>query len=845
MSKEGFDIKETARPATPPDVVIEQHENVEEKLEVTAEEKAKLNEGLQDITLERTIKIIKELVYMHEADQNFSGETLNSMKDFLANPPIDDVPEKNETLRLMKLEALLATENSPYAEVRAVADPTDDPDMPCSTLRAWFLGIIFCCFGVFIDTLFAFRYPNISVSANVAQLVAYPAGTFLARVLPKWSFTICGQKFELNPGPFSAKEHMMITIMANVAFTSPYTVAIIPVQALPQYFNMPFARDRGYQICISLAVNLFGVGLAGVLRRFLVYPSVAIWPMALQYVALIKAFHSEKDEPVRGPLKRVYTWSREKIFLWATLFMGIYFMLPGYLFGAMSLFSWMTWISPNNIHLDAVAGVAGGLGLNPWPTFDWNLSGYSGLYMPTFSIVNQIVGVLIAAVMILVIWYSNAWQTGYLPINSNRTFDNTGSRFNVTKVLNSKGLFDEASYQQYSQPWFSAGYIVYTIWCFASYTAALSYVYFFYRQTIVRGFQAIWRQVRGKVEDGEVEEDIHYRLMKRYKEVPDWHYVILLIVPIVFGIAALTGWPTGASVGALFYGLLIPVIFILPIGIIQAVTGMPIAINTLAAIIGGLINAGNANGLIFFKCWAYISSWQALGFLSDLKLAHYVKVPPRTAFWCQIVATIIFAVVSSLQMNFIMAIKDVCTPDAPFRFTCPYQTSFFTVTLFYGVLSPKRLFGAGQRYSMMLLGFPLGFLLVFLYWLLQKKYPRSSFVRQIHPVMLCMGPVSFGAPYNLAFHLPNLYVNLFSFVYIRKRYLAFWSKWNYVISAAFSCGIAISALIIFFALQIPKDGNLVVNWWGNNVVNEGCEGSGGCPRLELGDSGTFGPASWS
>lgn len=423
-----------------------------------------------------------------------------------------------------------------------------------------------------------------------------------------------------------------------------------------------------------------------------------------------------------------------------------------------------------------MAGVAGGLGLNPWPTFDWNLSGYSGLYMPTFSIVNQIVGVLIAAVMILVIWYSNAWQTGYLPINSNRTYDNTGSRFNVTKILNSKGLFDEASYQQYSQPWFSAGYIVYTIWCFASYTAALSYVYFFYRQTIVRGFQAIWRQVRGKVEDGEVEEDIHYRLMKRYKEVPDWHYVILLIVPIVFGIAALTGWPTGASVGALFYGLLIPVIFILPIGIIQAVTGMPIAINTLAAIIGGLINAGNANGLIFFKCWAYISSWQALGFLSDLKLAHYVKVPPRTAFWCQIVATIIFAVVSSLQMNFIMAIKDVCTPDAPFRFTCPYQTSFFTVTLFYGVLSPKRLFGAGQRYNMMLLGFPLGFLLVFLYWLLQKKYPRSSFVRQIHPVMLCMGPVSFGAPYNLAFHLPNLYVNLFSFVYIRKRYLAFWSK---------------------------------------------------------------------
>jgi hypothetical protein len=77
---------------------------------------------------------------------------------------------------------------------------------------------------------------------------------------------------------------------------------------------------------------------------------------------------------------------------------------------------------------------------------------------------------------------------------------------------------------------------------------------------------------------------------------------------------------------------------------------------------------------------------------------------------------------------------------------------------------------------MLLLGFPVGFLIVFAYWALQKKYPRSTFVRKLHPVMLCMGPVSYGAPYNIAFLLPNAYVYLLSFGYIRKRYLAFWSK---------------------------------------------------------------------
>jgi hypothetical protein len=123
---------------------------------------------------------------------------------------------------------------------------------------------------------------------------------------------------------------MLITIMANCSYTAPYTNYIIPVQAMPQFFNMPFARNIGYQITISLAVNLFGLGMAGILRRFLVFPSVAIWPANLPLIALIKAFHSGKDEPVPGPFNRIYTWSRMKIFLWATLLMSVYFVLPGY-----------------------------------------------------------------------------------------------------------------------------------------------------------------------------------------------------------------------------------------------------------------------------------------------------------------------------------------------------------------------------------------------------------------------------------------------------------------------------------------------------------------------------------
>ncbi|ORX39551.1 OPT oligopeptide transporter protein-domain-containing protein [Kockovaella imperatae] len=812
------------------------------ELGTNANEILELEEQVGSLTLERTVRIITELVQMHKGDPNFSYEMYDKMETFIADPSIVASPDKHaDLIYAMKLEAILATENSPYPEVRANVDPVDDPDLPCSTVRAWSMGIVFSVFGTFIDTLFAFRYPGISIGVNVAQLVAYPIGCFFARVLPDWRVSVFGSEISLNPGPFNRKEHMLITIMANVSFGAPYTFYIIPVQAMPQYFNMPFAKRPGYQICISLAVNLFGYGMAGILRRFLVWPSIAIWPSSLSTIALIKAFHEGSNEPVQGPFKRLYRASREKIFLVGTAGMFCYWLFPGYIFGALSIFSWMTWIAPNNVTLDAICGIQGGLGLNPWPTFDWNIFGGSGLYLPTFAVVNQCIGIVVAALMIIGVWFSNAWNTGYLPINSNGPFDDTGNRYNATRVLDSDGALNEELYQDYSQPWFSAGYIVYNIFAFAQYTACFTYVWMFHSSTIKTGLKGIYRNVFKKGQEEELEEDVHFRLMQAYRDAPDWWYVVLLIVPFFFGIAAVAAYPTHASVGALFYGILIPVVFIIPIGVIQAVTGISVALNIIGDILGGLINAGHPNGLMYFKCWAYLSSWQALSFANDLKLAHYQKIPPRVTFMAQIVATFIFSVVSALEFNFIMGLRDVCTPDAAFRFTCPYQTSFFTATIFWGVIGPKKLFGPGQRYNMMLLGFPLGLVLVLIYWGLLKAFPKKKWIRNFHPVMLITGPVGYGAPYNLAFNLGNLYVNLLSFQYIRKHYLAFWAKWNYVISAAFSCGIALCGLFIFFALEIPKSGTLAFpTWWGNTVTGLGCEGDYGCPRLVLAEGGHFG-----
>lgn len=110
---------------------------------------------------------------MHRYDHNFPRAALDRMEEFVNDPDVLANPDKHvELIREVKLECILSLENSPYLEVRANVDPTDDPTMPCFTVRVWIIGSIFCAAGSFIDTLFGYRNPPVYVSANVGQLLA-------------------------------------------------------------------------------------------------------------------------------------------------------------------------------------------------------------------------------------------------------------------------------------------------------------------------------------------------------------------------------------------------------------------------------------------------------------------------------------------------------------------------------------------------------------------------------------------------------------------------------------------------------------------------------------------------
>ncbi len=74
-----------------------------------------------------------------------------------------------------------------------------------------------------------------TITNLVGQLVSLPLGCGLARILP--DIKILGHS--LNPGPFTVKEHVLVTIMGTVGYTSAYATDIIAVQRV--FYNQQWS----------------------------------------------------------------------------------------------------------------------------------------------------------------------------------------------------------------------------------------------------------------------------------------------------------------------------------------------------------------------------------------------------------------------------------------------------------------------------------------------------------------------------------------------------------------------------------------------------------------------------
>lgn len=155
-------------------------------------------------------------------------------------------------------------EDSPYEEVRAAVRNFDE-DLPCSTIRAWTIGLSLTFLGAALNTLFSLRAPSIGIGPLIAQIVAWVMGRLWERVVPEKQITLFGVKCELNPGPFNIKEHSIIVVMASVSFSVAYATDVILAQLV--FYKQNFGII--FQLLIVISTQSLGYGIAGIMRKFL------------------------------------------------------------------------------------------------------------------------------------------------------------------------------------------------------------------------------------------------------------------------------------------------------------------------------------------------------------------------------------------------------------------------------------------------------------------------------------------------------------------------------------------------------------------------------------------------
>jgi hypothetical protein len=113
---------------------------------------------------------------------------------------------------------------------------------------------------------------------------------------------------------------------------------------------------------------------------------------------------------------------------------------------------------PNNVIANKVFGGFRGYGILP-TTLDWTvISGYalSPLIPPFHAVANTVAGVIVFFVIISAgLHFSGTWYADYFVVQSSDAFDNTGAKYNVSRILNDQLLLNEEAYHAYSPLYFS------------------------------------------------------------------------------------------------------------------------------------------------------------------------------------------------------------------------------------------------------------------------------------------------------------------------------------------------------------------------------------------------------
>ncbi|XAR70127.1 hypothetical protein NMG60_11026890 [Bertholletia excelsa] len=724
-------------------------------------------------------------------------ESTAEIRTPLIKPDEDGQPSSSQSDELLEAE-----ENSPVRQVALTVPTTDDPSLPVQTFRMWVLGVVSCALLSFLNQFFWYRTEPLTITAISAQIAVVPLGQLMAaKITKRVFFKGTRWEFTLNPGPFNVKEHVLITIFANSGAGTVYAIHLVTVVKVFYKKHISFFVS----LIVVLTTQILGFGWAGIFRRYLVEPAAMWWPANLVQVSLFRALHEREQRP-RGGV------TRTQFFLIALTCSFAYYVFPGYLFELLTSFSWICWIFPTSVLAQQLGSGLYGLGIGALG-FDWStISSYLGspLASPWFATANVAAGfVLVMYVLTPIFYWLNVYKAKTFPIFSDQLFQSDGSIYNISSIIDSNFHLDIAAYEEegplYLCTFFAMTYGV----GFAALTATVVHVLLFHGREI-------WEQSKSSFQEKTM--DIHTKLMRRYKQAPEWWFWLILVLNIAATIFACEYYNDQLQLP--WWGVLlacvIAFVFTLPIGIITAITNQTPGLNIITEYIIGYMYPGYPVANMCFKVYGYISMTQAITFLQDFKLGHYMKIPPRTMFMAQIVGTVIAGFVYLGTAWWLMeTIPDICESSSSV-WTCPTDTVFYDASVIWGLIGPRRIFGDEGTYGAVNWFFLAGAIAPLLVWVAQKAFPGQEWIRLINmPVLI--GATGMMPPATAVNYTTWIILGFISGFVVYRYRPELWKRYNYVLSGALDAGLAFMGVLLYLCLGLE---GVSLDWWGNDL--DGC-----------------------
>ncbi|KAF9903593.1 hypothetical protein EC991_003505 [Linnemannia zychae] len=733
-----------------------------------------------------------------------NGDVKDELADLEANPgSLEEGQDKEELEESIRLVPKI---------VRELVSMDDDPTLPTITFRFFVLSTMFSGLGAVISQISWFRTTAAPYSMYFVQIVSYWLGTLMAHILPTQEFSLFGCKLSLNPGPFSIKEHVLITISASAGATMNLAEIVIAVKDI-------FYQERMHPLAavfLMWATIFTGYSFAAIGRSFLLYDPDLIWPSALMQTALYRALRGESQ---------TLGVSRKQIRVFWCVLIGVFFwsFLPEYAFPFTSSLAVLCWFAPRNDTVKFISSGLGGMGFLNF-TLDWSNIKSDIMVSPWWTQVISFTAFVVSVwILVPIVQFTGVWNPIDLPVMSNRLYTGNGTKYPFGELTDKHGVFQPQAYERLGNVYMSTFNLWGIFFGYATFLSAFVQIFLFGRKKIWSTIQHLRQRKQHSFKDR------LNVLMSAYEEVPLWWYIMLFVcctATMLFLIHTedlyLPWWTF--IVGLIFGGLTV-----VPMGFIYAISAFQVSIGTWNELVYGYMAPGtHPIGSLVYRIVAGQCWYCAQSILLDQKIGHYMKVKPRATFFAQIWGSLIGAPVNFAVIRWVIDTKrpylDGTKKDPLGQWSGQSPQLYLNQGIQYGTVGPTRLF-QDTIYGPLRWGFLLGIVAPIIIYLLHRRFPRAKFHLWHSTIFFSNMETFYG---NVSTGPLSAIIGGFVCMFYVFRYKhAFWVRYNYLVGAAADTGLSLAILAIFIFFGSGEGGVAMPEWWGNDSVSvEKCYGSG-------------------